>query len=211
MSSRAILLGDKIPLIVTLALTAFGWYFTTIASYFSDQTALHISKEEQGGTTRYVIENISISRLAENQLFDIRCLGTTTCFRSVAVRGETKFGAVRPVAPFAVKANYPCYQDEQSFSFTLTLPPEAKAIVDVYSEFNQNQIYFSGRTKEPCASGIIDAADTRILLGASVTSIFLSYFMHFYIISIAVLIVVFVFTLYKLVREEPNAGLLQDT
>src|SRR2546422_8379034 len=79
----------------------------------------------------------------------------------------------------AVKANYPCYQNESIFSFTLTLPPEAKANVDVYSEFKQNQIYFSGRTREPCASGDIDAADTRILTGVSVTSIFLSCFMLF--------------------------------
>jgi hypothetical protein len=211
MSSRAILLGDKIPLIVSVGLTAFGWYFTTIASYFSDQTALHISKEEQGATTRYVIENISISRLAENQLFDIRCVGTTVCFKPVIIDGEKRSGAVHPVAPFAVKANNPCYQDEHSFSFTVTLPPEAKAIVDVYSEFKQNQIYFVGRTQTPCASGVTDAADTRILLGLSVTAIFLTYFIHFYILSIAVLIVVFIFTLYRLLREEPNDGIFQDT
>jgi hypothetical protein len=197
-SVKGILLGNKAPLIISAALTIFGWYFTTIAGYLSNETAVQVSQATGPEGTGLTIQNVSINKTALNQIFLIRCADNTNCLQSLQDGPTPEFGRFEAVAPYAIDGNRLCNTSQRSIQFSLTLPPGGQAKVRFKPSGTGTKVFFQGRASTPCQTDKIEGADTQVFVGSSVTVFFLSNFLIFFLVSFALLAVLFLAAIVRL-------------
>lgn len=201
MNLKPILLSDKTPLIVAVALTVFGWYVDSISRYFSETPIIYVSSKIEDGHDEYLLKNVSINKGVERLAVQVQCSPISECLRPIGT--DRKFGVIEQVAPFAASSNQPCYQNEESFQTQISLPPSASARIRVQKTPNtKTQLFVTGHYAQVCEN----KAETTVRVESSPSAIALlmENFFLYYILSIVLLVVVFAITIIKLVA--PGAG-----
>jgi hypothetical protein len=200
----SLLLGDKSPLFIAIALTIFGWYVDSISKYFTDQAIIYVSPTKTADRDGYLITNVSLSKPIENVRLLIKCVSSPDC---LAAMSDKRFGQVEQIAPFAAAGNQTCFDNEDSYQAEVSLPPGASARIVVKKKSGgKTSLFLVGRSEQPCDQDM-KPVQMRVEEYPSAIAFLLQNFILYYFISIVVLILVFVITLWRLTfRATPTPG-----
>jgi hypothetical protein len=196
-----LLLSDKTPLIVAIALTVFGWYVDSISKYFSETPIIYVTGAAGDDHDEYLLKNVSINKGMEKLAVQVQCSPISKCLKSIGNDGQ--FGVIEQVAPFAASSNQSCFQNEESYQIQVSLPPSASVRIRVKKTSKaRTQLFVTGRYDQACGSKA--ETNVRVELSPSALAILMENFFLYYILSIVLLVVVFAVTIIKLLV--PGAG-----
>lgn len=195
MTLQSLLSSDKSPLIIAIALTVFGWYINSISNYFNEETIIYLTDgNKTPDTDGYIIKNVSLNKSLENASLQVQCVPYSACLSTVDME---------QIAPFAMVGNQKCFSDHTTYQAQISLPPGASVRINVRKKAgSRTALYFGGRYKAACAD--LEPAQVRIEQYPSAISFFLEHFILYYFLSIILLIIVFVITIWRL--ASPTAG-----
>jgi hypothetical protein len=191
----SLLSGDKYPLLIAVGLTIFGWYVDSISRYFTDQTIIYVVTKTAVESDEYLIRNVSLNKSVKNASIQIQCVPTPDCLASLS---DSTFGTVEQVAPFAAEGNQACFQNANSYQAEVSLPPGASARIIVHKKSGgKTELFLAGSFERTCQD--LRPTEIRVEQYPSWIAILLENFILYYFISIVVLILVFLFTLWRLI------------
>lgn len=198
MNWQSVLAGDKTPLVVALALTIFGWYIDSISKYFSETSVVYVTDKRANEQDEYVLKNVSLGRNVERLAVQIQCIAALNCLRGSGTQAAAAYGAIEQIAPFAAASTQSCFQDSGSYQVQVTLPPGASVRLRVAKNAGaKTELFVAGTYADRCDSPSL-SNPIRIETYPSGIAFLLQNFVLYYFVSIIILIVLFVATIWKM-------------